>query len=90
MTDNMINNNTFFANLSLYSNSELNIESKMESSNLLNIEIGSKIKLVDSNTEYIFYGYNHNQTLIACFPENSTNAVENMIYIPLQQIETIF
>ena len=85
MTENIIDNNCFLEKLSLSNNSELNIES----SNLLNIAIGSKIRLVDSNTKYIFYGYNHNQTLISCFPENSKNAVDNMIYVPLQQLETI-
>jgi hypothetical protein len=79
-----------FEKLSLSSNSELNIELNIESSSLLNIAIGSKIKLFNSNIEYIFYGYNHNQTLFACFPTNSTNAVENMIYIPIKKIETIF
>ena len=72
------NNPIDLEKLSLSSNSELNIA------------IGSKIKVFNSNIEYIFYGYNHNQTLIACFPTNSTNAVENMIYIPIKQIETIF
>lgn len=54
-----------------------------------NVPVGSKIKLVNSNTEYIFYGYNHNQTLISCFPINSSNAFDNMIYVSIEQVETI-
>lgn len=82
MTEN--NNPIDLGKLSLSGNSgnyELNV--------LLNIASGSKIKLFNSTTEYIFYGYNHNQTSIACFPTNSTYAVDNMIYVTIKQVETI-
>ena len=65
------------------------IESNIPLNILLNISIGSKIKLLNSNTEYIFYGYNHNQTLISCFPINSSNAVDNMIYVLTEQVQSV-
>lgn len=55
----------------------------------LNILIGSKIKLLNSNIEYIFYGYNHNKTLISCFPASSNNVFDNMIYVSTKQIEKV-
>jgi len=70
-------------------NLEKLLSDKMESNDSLNISIGSKIKLLNSNTEYIFYGYNHNQTLISCFPSNSCNAVDNMIYVPTEQVQSV-
>jgi len=59
----------------------------------LNIKIGSRIKLFNIDTEYIFYGYNCDQSYISCFPVNSSNKhnyiADNLIYIPINQIEQL-
>lgn len=54
-----------------------------------NIRIGTKIKLLNNNINYMFYGYNHNKTIISCFPVNSKSILDNLIYIDIQQIEVI-
>jgi len=51
-----------------------------------NIPIGSKIIINNTPEVYIFYGYNHDQSLASCFPINSSCMIDNMIFIPLENI----
>ena len=54
-----------------------------------NIPIGSRIVIDDKFELYIFYGYNFDQSIASCFPENSTCMIDNMIYVPIKAILSI-
>jgi hypothetical protein len=55
----------------------------------LNIPIGSRIIIDDETNQYIFYGYNYNQTIASCFPCNSSSITESMIFIPIKAVLSI-
>jgi hypothetical protein len=54
-----------------------------------NILAGSRIKLINDNNEYIFYGYNHDKSIICCFPTNSSSIYENNLYTLTKNIEKL-
>jgi hypothetical protein len=54
-----------------------------------NIVIGSRIKLIDNDNEYIFYGYNHDKSIICCFPTNSSSIYEDNLYSLTKNIEKL-
>jgi hypothetical protein len=54
-----------------------------------NIVIGAKIKLINNNNEYILYGYNHDKSIICCYPPNSTSVSENNLYALTKNIEKL-
>jgi len=54
-----------------------------------NILAGSRIKLINDNNEYIFYGYNHDKSIICCFPTNSSSIYENNLYTLKKNIEKL-
>jgi hypothetical protein len=55
-----------------------------------NIQIGSKIKLYNSDSIYIFYGYNYDKTIICCFPINANNILELSKYVSITEIDKVF
>ena len=54
-----------------------------------NIPIGSSIVIDDKSELYIFYGYNVDQSIVSCFPANSTCMIDRMIYVPIKAILSI-
>ena len=54
-----------------------------------NLAIGSKIKLKNDNTIYIFYGYNNNKTIASCFPANANTIIEDIKYISITEIDIL-
>jgi hypothetical protein len=55
-----------------------------------NIDIGTKIKLYNTNLVYIFYGYNSDKSIVCCFPIDANNVIEKIKYVPITQIDKIF
>jgi hypothetical protein len=55
----------------------------------LNIPIGSQIIIDDQIEPYIFYGYNHNQSIVSCYPCKSASITENMVFIPIKAVLSI-
>ena len=54
-----------------------------------NIIPGSRIKLNNNDNEYIFYGYNHDKSIICCFTADSSNIAENSLYTIKENIEKL-
>lgn len=54
-----------------------------------NIIPGSRIKLINNDNQYIFYGYNHNKSIICCFAADSSNIAENSLYTIKENIEIL-
>lgn len=55
-----------------------------------NITIGSRLKLFNKDSLYIFYGYNYDKSIISCFPIASHNITDNLEYMPVIEIEKIY
>lgn len=51
------------------------------------IPIGAKIKLYNNDILHIFYGYNHDKSLICCFPDNVPIISPYIKYVSINKIE---
>lgn len=66
------------------------INLNVESIDIKNLKIGSKIRLVDNDDEYIFYGYNLDKTQICYFPITTDNNIsDNLRYTSIENIKVI-
>ncbi len=54
-----------------------------------NIVIGAKIKLLNNENEYVLYGYNHDKSIICCYPPNSNSISEHNLYTLTKNIEKL-
>lgn len=53
---------------------------------VLNMKIGSKILINNAPGMFIFYGYNHNRTLVSCYPQSANNIVDNLIFVNIDNV----
>ena len=58
----------------------------------LNIPVGSKIIINHNNRneQMIFYGYNHDKSLVSCFPEYSPSIAQNMLFFPIDSVIAVY